>query len=762
MEAYLPTTLMDEKLHSDGYSDPFVDTEWDCDEQTGADWYMLALTASLGGKAVHGLNCAPTCETLSKVPYAVADKRTHGLIRVSEKKKQVECAGDEWDMQPYTNPDFKGTQTSAGTVLAFDQGAWEPSMRTRARESSFLAAGIAAHTSNVQSATDIVSMIAAEEVDEEAVHCAIIPVSHLKREVVAVNKGSNKLFSRGTTQRMITWEDQNLTQETLPPQAAVDWGRVTTLARYIAEANVRYDPKFKMLATLKGVPFQLIRGAWAYVATSDFDLDPASFKDIPACEMTKYGIPSMKDAYVGHQMDVLAAAANALSRASYDHSPLSVEALLRMVSSVRGRVKGKTRVVMRGTEELASIDTHSMDAEKAALAVTEGATAHNELVKAISRKLFSSKPLLKSAQIIATSSRDGSVNLAKVHEVTPHIFSQPVWDDAFGELSRTFNSTSVARTRLAKLKRSLTKSSFALDVPIVFTGNILRRMEEPCITYSKKAVIRPAPKMNPLALGLSDRNLTGMMMLHAAADFARKHLTESKEAWASRYDSWAKAYNAVGTEEAHDKAVMYGTAAAAFRALSQETVLMVESRFVDGSAPKKSYLYKAAKAYSRKRRLRLPAKFDRMFATAKDIALALDKQYEPIVSFEEVEQFCFERLSEFAEDLVGKRVPEVPDEPEDLQEGAEEVAEEFEDDDLDALMFGGMDEQPLEIKVLGSYDDLDQAEKVAKANGYSTFADAVADLREGARYDTETEYTRRGLAALAQVAAEEVSDSILA
>jgi len=766
MEAPMCESFEDEKTVLDAYADPFFDVEWDCEEQTGGDWYMLALTASLGGKAIHGLNCAPTCETLAKVPYEVANKRTHGLIKIDDSVRAMDGAGDDYDMQQFKHPNFKGVQTTAGTMLAFDQGAWEPSVRTRAREASFLAAGIAAHTSDASMAVAVVSKIVADEVDEEAVHVASIPVSHLKREVVAVNKGSHRLFSRGNFQKSVVWEDQNLNQDSLPPQAAMDWARVTTIARYIAEANARYDGKFKEIAKVRGIPFQIIKGSWAYVAPGDFIPDAGAFADVPDYDARRLRVPSLRDVYSGHQMDVLAAANHALSRSAYDTSPLSTEALLRMVSAVRERTSKKKKVVSRGTEELAEITAHRFDAQGAADAVVRSTTAFTEYAAAASRMLHGNKPAMKLAKVLVSDLREGVFNHQKAHELAPHLFGQGVWSDALTEMASKLLSVEVARTRLARLKRSWTKSSLMLDVPIAFHGNMLRKLEEATGTVAKVAIIKPAPKVNTLAVGLNDRALTGVLMVHAASSFARQHLGTSKELWASRYESWSEAYAANPAEYAYEKSVMYGTAASAFRDLTVDTILMVESRFVDGSAPKKSYIFRAAKAYSRKRRLSPPKNFDRTFTSALDIARKLDDQYDAEIRFEDVEEFCFHRMSEFATDLLGKEIPEVPEDPDDLEEYQEEEYDageaEGDYDEMDDLLFGDYEEESLESKVFRTYDSMEIADVFARANGYLDFQDAFAVLGEKARNDPETEYTMKGMAEASAIQKTLEGDAIIA
>jgi len=339
-----------------------------------------------------------------------------------------------------------------------------------------------------------------------------------------------------------------------------------------------------------------------------------------------------------------------------------------------------------------------------------------------------------------------------------------VWNDALTELSYKISSVPTSRARLAKLKRGWTGSSTSFDVPISFTGFMLKRLEPTTLTVAKAAVIAPAPKMNPLAIGLSERQLEGVLAMHSAANFARKHLTESKELWAARYASWSEAYALNPAEYSHRKSVMYGTAAAAFRALTVDTLLMPESRFVDGSNARKTYIAMAAKGYARKRRLKKPAKLERHFRDAQDIAEVLDDQYEPIVTFVDVEQFCHERLSEFAADIVNQELPEEPEPPIDLPGDTvvEETVEEEYDDDLDDLLFGDYEEESLESRVLRSYDSPEIAEAHARANGYDTFSAAVEALGERARHDTELEYTLAGLAAMARADKEVMSDSILA
>ncbi|KAL5070664.1 hypothetical protein RYX36_021551 [Vicia faba] len=127
--------------------------------------------------------------------------------------------------------------------MAYESGAWEPSMRSCARATSLLAAGLHAHGCTKEDAIKTVSIIASDDIDAEAIDGTLLPASHLKREMTIVSKANHRLFSRGSLQSGIIWDDSNLSLDASASTVAFDWGRVTTIARYIAEANIQNEEK---------------------------------------------------------------------------------------------------------------------------------------------------------------------------------------------------------------------------------------------------------------------------------------------------------------------------------------------------------------------------------------------------------------------------------------------------------------------------------------------------------------------------------------
>jgi hypothetical protein len=237
------------------------------------------------------------------------------------------------------------------------------------------------------------------------------------------------------------------------------------------------------------------------------------------------------------------------------------------------------------------------------------------------------------------------------------------------------------------------------------------------------------------------------------------HLDVYKKQWADRYEDWARVY---GTSKVdRGKSVTYGAAALAFRSLSAKNIVSSESGYVDGANIKESYLYKMASDYARKRKLAKPGLPIKPIGGALPYAEMLDKQYKAETSFTEVVRFVTPKLAMFAEDLSLGMAPQPPD-SDDPEFDNEQEVEDIALEELEAMMgeetefvWGGYE------KVASTYPPGADVDEYARANGYPNFDAAHAALGEGARWDTETDYTRKGVAAGKKAADVEMSDDVL-
>jgi len=644
-------------LHSDtsGIADPFEDSGVDFLEQTGADWYALALTASLGGKSVHGVTFAPTMETLAKVTPAYAAKYAHGTIKVNDWVSSKPTFCEDKDMQQYCGKDFKGVHTSAGATMSFDTGAWEPSTRTRARNTALLAAIMSSGTGDVQPAREFAEFVSASPVPEEAVTQAIIPVSVLKRECVAIAKPNHAVYSRGTTQKSIVWEDGTMVAEKFSEAAAIDWGRLTTIARYIAEANMRYDPKFTAVAKSVGVPYCLVSGAWAYVVPSDFL--PPQTPDYTPPDLTKYSIPTLQGAYDGHLTKLIHSAEVAMAAHDDVGNAEGMHQLMSIVERLRKVKPDRKHVVSVGTELVAEIKHHSLSADKAAALVAKTGTAANAVVMAGQQWAQEEKEVRRMAVEIAVAADKGVVDQEKVNNFSQAWLKPPPWILALNILAKMLGTGATARERLARYRRAITGTSSPWLMPISPTKSVLSCLTPFSISMAKKMAVPTKAPLNLPPLMASVAGLEAREAVSVASDYIKHHLHIYAPQWAKRYEEKSRAYALVGSAVDKKMAVMYSVASIAFAKITISGVLAPFAGYVDMSTPHTTYLYHVAKNYARKRRLNVPNVPATPLTSAASLALALDKQYSPPTSFVEAEAFARAKLEMFAGDLYIAQKP---------------------------------------------------------------------------------------------------------
>jgi hypothetical protein len=242
------------------------------------------------------------------------------------------------------------------------------------------------------------------------------------------------------------------------------------------------------------------------------------------------------------------------------------------------------------------------------------------------------------------------------------------------------------------------------------------------------------------------------------------HLTDYKTKWADRYEDWARVYGSSKVDL--EKSILYGGAALAFRNLTTSLLMNPEAGFIDGANVKTSYLYKMADAYARKRRLAKPGAQVGHVPSAQAFAAELDRQYKCEVSFAKVVDFVTPRLEMFYADLKMEIEPRLPDDDEPTQEELDKANEDDEDElaalaELDDLLGDTGDVwRPTIEGVLSSYPHTTDPDEVARYNGYDDFEAAYAELGEGARWDTDADYTRKAMVKIGKKAARDEDDGL--
>lgn len=792
--------------------DPFEDGPFDFEKQTGADWYTMALSASLGGKNIHGLNAAPTCETLAKTTYDMAEKYTHAMVKYSEREKKVEQLDDDPDFRVVSGHDYKGSKTSGSVLLAYDSGTWEPSKRTRARNTAVLAAALHATTGNLDESLGIAGFISGGEVSEEAVNHAMVPLSLCKREVAVLGKSNHALYSRGNSQKRISWEDQNLAKEKMPTVAAIDWARLTTIGRYIAEANCRYDPKFRELATLRGVPYMLVKGAWAYVSSADFRIDDTAINWDCAVSCEDHGIPSLADAYSDINVDLYVQARAAAEAFRHEGSNTQAEAILRLLEQTRPRGQAAGKLVMPATDMFVEVTQHAYRADKVASLVANKGTAWEAWKEACRFRVQGDSEADALCKAIAAKYKLRQIDKEKVHQAASLFLAQNTWLIAWNKLSEWLSQPATARTRMAKLKRTVTRSSIPWEVPITIGKRV---MEDSFMHVQKMAVdvAVPTKPVNPPKYAFHDiRAAESSMGMQNAIRFVARQLGPFAKSWSKRYQEWGLALAAEGSSKAKAESVLYQAASAAFAHVTLDGILSPDTGFCDMADPRNCYLAKMAVNFARKRNWDPPEVPCNPMESARELAIWLDGVITARVPFVACEEYARDKLRMFAADLCAEREPELPtrdEPPEDLfgwtvapipagmswadavdeeaerkraaeaaldeakRQKVEEVAPQaaevpaVEEDFDDALMMellmgGGADDRVTVDSVMATYADPSECDTYARANGYANFQEAFDAIGEGARFDPETTFCENGMKKMARIARAAADDSVLA
>lgn len=749
---------------SGSISDPFASVEIDAFNQTGSDWFNLMLTASVGGRPVHGVTFAATCETLAKSNEHFAKKHAVGRVGFSAITKAVPHAGDEWDEQVLMGKAFHGTKTGNKARILFDTGEWEPSIRTRAKNAAITGALLVNTGSTLDEAKMVISAIAGEPVPEDAIINAETPLSILKREASSIAKSNHIVYGKGNAQQAITWADHQMHVDKLPLDAAMDWSRVTTIARYLGEANSRYDPDFQEYARVLGVPYVLITKSWAHVNSGDYIIDTDKFATITTELAKRTPGPELMNAYSDHQQNLYDAIHRMAAELEVGVTDPTMDALVHIAMAAGSRGNNKTRKVATGNEVIAEATRHTFGADEAAAKTADSATSWNSLVASLCDLKKGAPALARAFNEAHLSFREGTELPASVDIIYSELAKSAVWIRASHHLAQSLGNTSTAHARMSTLKRSMLNNSATLFVSQNTTSRIREALQMRLKTLVRDVAVGKVPRLAiPIAPSLSTKTVLSTAMRSFMANIA-KHLNTSKVAWATRYSHLAATYGVGKTDELKAKAVKFGTCSTAFSMLTSTSLLAIDDGFIDKTNFMGSYLVHSASNYRRKRGLPKldPVKFQGI--TAAEQAVLLDDFYKPQVSFVSVELFCREKLTQFHDDIKDG-MPKSPDDLVDLavapnldSDGDVIMTPPEEPDvpasvttlpaDLMAAMSLNFSYKASPDLVMQSYNSEAAANTHAVKNGYSDFYAAFAALGEGARYDIESKYTVDALEAI--------------
>jgi hypothetical protein len=759
-----------EKVLDEGaLADAWCDEPLDFEEQTGADWYAKMLSASLGGKVVHGANIIPACELLAKTTEDFAENYIHGRVGYEPDTLDASRAEDDPIDAPYFGHDYHGTTTASGEVLAYDTGLWEPSSRQRARSAAVLAADMASVTGKPLEAIDAVSIITASEVPIAAVENTMVLLSATKRAAATVSKPNHKIFQMATIQRAVTWEDSALQSDKLPPGAAVDWSKVTLVARYLGEVNCAYDDRFRLYARAKGVPYALIKNAWAWCSDFDSVLDLGDKLKPPALPPDL--VPSVTDSLSEHVDSILVTVNSTIQALKEGTTDNAIDALVRIAEHYNRKQGATQKIVSTGAENIAEIRSHKHNAESARAVTSSANTSYEALVEAISGYVTKDRTAKLLLQEVVTDGRQAKNY--KLSELANKVLKNVVWKSAADILSQTIGEISTAVTRMARLKRTFGRFSTPWGVEGVYSADSSNRGT--FIRLFKDSLLAK-PKFVPVKLyQLTETQHVSLKTVQTLANRVYEHLTVYRKAWSERYDAWAAAWASRASNKSHPKAkelsVKYGAAASAFNSVTSAGLMSPDTGYVDLATLPACYLAKAMKNYVKKRRKPEVKTKDKEVHSMADLAQIYDDALKPEVSFVSVELFVRERLKMLADDLKdGSGEPTVSGGADDMELTETKVEASVAPPaaapsavDTMALMMKMFASAPrvTEQKVAATYPTPEMAEEHAKANGYSSFHEAYEKLKEKARFDDASDYTAIGMSAAKNAEPASAGDAIV-
>lgn len=729
--------------------DPFDNVEYDPFTQTGGDWYRLMLSATHGGAVIHGQTMAPTCETLAKVDEAFAQRHATARIHIDKSTKDTDHADESWQLQNLKGKAYHGSRTANKARMLFDTAEWEPSTRVRAANAAFVGGLLAAQGCTLADSTMIASAIAGEQIPQEAITNTELPLSVLKHEAASAAKQNHVVYSYGNTQNAIRWDMHQFHDQTLPADASLDWSRITTLARYLGEANSMVDEKFSEYASVYGVPYSIVKGSWASVWAADYILDVDKFRDVPLADTAKLPTPPLADAYDKQANNMYDAIHRMANEVKVGLTDITLESLLKIAETYRGKKKG--RLAAAGTELLADTSMHMYTADDAANNVKTAARSWDALTCAVTELVSSNRQLKQACASAVANYKSRMEYLPSLEPLMLELCAVPVWLRAFDYLKTALGNHYKARERMSKLKRTTLANSAPLETAAILTQRARTSMSGSTMRLATLALTGKMP-MNRMSVDarrvMAHQNMDQQAVLYNSVN---QHLHKSKREWSKRYSQMAETYALAQDKQHQTKSVLYGTAAKAFSMVNAYLLTRSADGFIDPQDLNTSYVLSSAKNYIRKRNISQPNFKPLEGLTAQEQALWLDQNIRSKVSFSEIVEFCEKRLMEFYTDIANGIEPPPPqvDTP-PCGESPVFVSPPMPiDTSVLESMFAEFDKPAHNLyqAVLNSYVSENQADAHARANKYGDFLEAFEKLGDRARYDTETQYTQTGVRA---------------
>lgn len=367
------------------FMSPFDEIGVNFNEQTGADWMSLMLSASLGGVVVEGVALSGSCEVICKTDFITAETTAVGRIKFLDRPKVVESVDVAGMMVAKSTAKFRGIGRANAFGLAMEDTLWSSTSVSRVRDGAFLAASLVAMGAKVEDATAMTSDIMGESLPESVVSSVVTPLALAKRDAATTVKNRSVVFLPQYALQPVIWDDTPLQGRLIDEKCAIDWGRVTGIAKYVGAMNSLVDDKFRLVAENVGVPYRLVKGHYATVTNTPYRVadDWVGVKRV----MSPFG------SAVENASDIAESVSAKVRLTVADlqgfETGSTAAALLNALNVARVRNVAKVSMLTPGTDTLLEVTKTAMSPYTAAAAVIGTDSAANATLSAATDKATS-------------------------------------------------------------------------------------------------------------------------------------------------------------------------------------------------------------------------------------------------------------------------------------------------------------------------------------------------------------------------------------
>lgn len=741
------------RYSNDAIASPFDAIDYDINTQTGGDWYTTMLSASLGNKNIEGIACSGSSEVLMKSTFKFASKHATGKIRIKTRNKATPAVDKEGKMVAKLGKKFRGVGKANSFSLVMEDSLWGSASMNRVRSAAFFSASLVAMGVSLATAREVGGDVLGESMPIEVVNSVSVPLSILKRDAAVIAKGRNTVFVPHHLIQDVVWEDGALVTSEKDSHAAVDWGRVTAIARYIGVVNSLADDRFARFAEDYGVPYALVNNHWAYVSKE------------PYLELEKWVPLEHPENPLGSVIDDAQRIAERLSTSAQ----LSVSMIADLqetptatllLKSLRAAAPSKTKprlMIADGSDVLLPVMAHSVNPGNVGILVQGSESSHNAVISAVIDRASRNETVKERLSRLLTLSTAFNPDEGEVRSVTKEIADKiidaRIFTDARARLGSSLGDDAIAERRVATYRRSMFRNSSALsdrvcinDSSIDTLTNVFMRVARAVISGNTGALLPPPILANPEAAIRSGETIK---LLQQASEY----LQEATEYWATRYQTQATAYS----KSDKTLSVHYGMASKAFKKLRAEWLVEWENSFLPSNCLDESYIRLAVRSYTRKR----PNDHVKTAPMANESAIAyarrMDVLLQPTVTFTSSVEFVNSKVAMLAEDFMSYRVftePKVTDPPKAETSPVRTIPVMPQ---LDFLNVVPNLKKVTSLALRGTWFENGDPDAAARANGYISYGKACGELGDKCAFDPENEFTKRYLRARAAEEEEAVT-----